>query len=307
MVSHPVVTWRGAGSDLIREGDAVTGRVVDAGHRDIRRAIVLSGIGATVILFSLVVVVSTLHPPLWATSSIGIADIVMIALTARSLHLAHRIELRATDEHRERRVLRASLDERSDREAHFRHLAFHDPLTGLPNRALFKDLLAAAHRRACEDGYPLVLMMIDIDRFKKLNDELGHRAGDAVLLVVAARIKECLRASDCAARLGGDEFAVIVDKVESHDEVIAVATRVQQSMENPIPILDSDEAQVTVSTGIVVMDEPRGDPLHVLHRADLAMYDAKRNNRGGFAIWTPEVANRLRVTPLVERRASVGE
>ncbi|HVF53373.1 MAG TPA: GGDEF domain-containing protein [Actinomycetota bacterium] len=267
----------------------------------------LSSVGATVIVVSLVVVVTTLRPPVWATVSIGIADIVMIALTARSLHIAHRIELRATDEHLERSVLRASLDERSDREAHFRHLAFHDPLTGLPNRALFKDLLASAHRRACEDGYPLALMMIDVDRFKKLNDELGHRAGDAVLLVVAARIKECLRTTDYAARLGGDEFAVIIDNVEDQEEVLAVATRVQQSMENPIPVLDSEEVQVTVSTGIVVMDEPRGDPLHVLHRADLAMYDAKRNNRGGFAMWTPEVAHRLRVTPLVERRVRVGE
>lgn len=282
-------------------GERVSRSPVGAGVIDIRRAIVLSSVGSIVIVLSWVAVVSALKPPLSMTIVTAIADLGMIVLTARSLHLALSIERRAHDIHKEGSALRASLVERRVREAHLRHLAFHDPLTGLPNRALFKELLLTAYGRACREGNPLALMMIDVDSFKGLNDALGHRGGDVVLRAVAERIRECLRTSDYAARLGGDEFAIILEDIESPGEAISIATRVAESMEGPVLVQDS-EVRVTVSTGIVVMDQPAGDPLHVLHRADLAMYQAKRSNKGGYALWTPDILDDAALS-LAERRA----
>lgn len=164
-------------------------------------------------------------------------------------------------------------------ERRLRQLATHDYLTGLPNRVLLYDRLDQALARFQRYGHPVSLLYLDLDRFKPVNDELGHHVGDAVLVEVAERIDAVVRDTDTAARIGGDEFAVLVEGIADLDLVCSVAERLVEVLGQPI-VVDGHEAVIGVSIGLVAVDEQCADIDALMARADAAMYRAKAAGRG---------------------------
>jgi diguanylate cyclase (GGDEF)-like protein len=171
----------------------------------------------------------------------------------------------------------SDITEQKRLESDLEHLAFHDTLTGLANRALFKDHLDQAIARSERTGNAFAVLFLDLDNFKTVNDSLGHSAGDQLLCSVAEGLSSCLRRSDTAARLGGDEFAVLVEDVESHDQVISLAERIMTVLRRPVmvgPQKMSTSASVGITFGIT---ESTSEQL--LRNADLAMYLAKSQGK----------------------------
>jgi len=164
-------------------------------------------------------------------------------------------------------------------ERRLRQLATHDYLTGLPNRVLLYDRLDQALARFQRYGHPVSLLYLDLDRFKPVNDELGHHVGDAVLVEVAERIDAVVRDTDTAARIGGDEFAVLVEGIADLDLVRSVAERLIEVLGQPV-LVDGHEAVIGVSIGLVAVDEACADIDALMARADAAMYRAKAAGRG---------------------------
>ena len=161
------------------------------------------------------------------------------------------------------------------------HRAFHDGLTGLPNRALFRERVGHALSRRSQAGTPLALLFIDLDDFKTVNDQLGHAAGDDLLMAVARRLVTCVRDEDTVARLGGDEFAVLLEQASSHEVAVRVAGRILESMLPPFP-LQGRQVQVGASVGVTVSAATEVDD--VLREADVAMYTAKAHGKGRFEL-----------------------
>ncbi len=169
------------------------------------------------------------------------------------------------------------------REGQLRHQAFHDPLTGLANRALFDDRLAHAVELHQRDGHALSVMLLDLDDFKCVNDTLGHPAGDELLVKVAERLRACLRSADTIARLGGDEFGVLLEAgPESPREV---AQRILAAFSQPFA-LAGGTVRVRSSIGLVA-DTPDLSAVDIMRDADIAMYVAKRNGKGSLALFSP--------------------
>jgi diguanylate cyclase (GGDEF)-like protein/PAS domain S-box-containing protein len=157
------------------------------------------------------------------------------------------------------------------------HLAFHDTLTGLANRALFRDRLNQATARNERSSKYVAIMFLDLDNFKTINDSLGHSAGDELLRCVADALTGCLRRSDTAARFGGDEFAVLIEDVDNHDEVMELANRIMTALRRPVSI-GAHRVSVTVSIGITFgINGSTSEQL--LRNADLAMYLAKAQGK----------------------------
>jgi diguanylate cyclase (GGDEF)-like protein len=157
----------------------------------------------------------------------------------------------------------------------------HDALTGLPNGALFRDRLEHAVARAQRTASPIAVMFCDLDRFKSVNDSLGHAAGDELLLAVGRRLGEAVRAADTAARVGGDEFAVLLEDLDDLDHPARVARRIVETLGRPLQI-GGRELRPGVSVGVAVGIE---DGAELVRRADLAMYRAKNERRGGVAVY----------------------
>src|SRR3954469_1282047 len=161
------------------------------------------------------------------------------------------------------------------------HQAMHDALTGLPNGALFRDRLEHAVPRAQRTASPIAVMFCDLDRFKSVNDSLGHAAGDELLLAVGRRLGEAVRAADTAARVGGDEFAVLLEDLDDLEHPARVARRIVETLARPLQI-GGRELRPGVSVGVAVGSE---DGAELVRRADLAMYRAKRERTGGVAVY----------------------
>ncbi|WEN40652.1 putative signaling protein [Thauera sp. GDN1] len=178
-------------------------------------------------------------------------------------------------------------------EERIRHLAHHDALTNLPNRTLLNDRLGVAMDRARRSGQPLALLFIDLDRFKYVNDTLGHPLGDRLLQAVAQRLHTVLREGDTLARLGGDEFVVLVEGLAGPEDAERVARKLLQAMQQPV-LLDGHELFIGGSIGISLFPQD-GDTIEALVRcADSAMYRAKDAGRNTFRFHTREQASRSR-------------
>lgn len=152
--------------------------------------------------------------------------------------------------------------------------ALHDPLTKLPNRLLLMDRARRALTRLPRSGGLIALLFVDLDRFKAINDNLGHAVGDDLLIAVSERLQQVLRDSDTVARLGGDEFVILAEDLESDTEALALAERVLNALEEPTSI-GSAEVSMQASVGISICHERHRDPEDLLHEADVAMYRAK--------------------------------
>ncbi|MBW7903267.1 MAG: EAL domain-containing protein [Rhodocyclaceae bacterium] len=205
---------------------------------------------------------------------------------------------------RVRRVIDATRAER-----HVRHLAYNDALTGLPNRMLFLDHLTQSIELAAGAGGQLAILFLDLDRFKYVNDTLGHEAGDQLLATMAQRLKGCVRADDCVARFGGDEFAVLLDALPNVGVAASVAQNICRTISAPL-IINGNEIVVTASVGISIYPADGRDVSTLLRHADTAMYRAKQSGAGVCyyeAAMEAALADRLKTENALRRALERGE
>ena len=174
------------------------------------------------------------------------------------------------------------------RQEHLQRVATQDPLTGVTNRAPFFRRAEHAIAGARRSGALIVLLFIDLDRFKDVNDRLGHAAGDEVLREVAGRLSACLREVDAIARHGGDEFIVLLDGIEKIDQISQVTTRMREGLAKPMNVAGRD-LRVTVSIGVAIYPRDGGDVSTLIRMADVAMYRSKELGRNTVQLYTPDM------------------
>jgi diguanylate cyclase (GGDEF)-like protein len=168
---------------------------------------------------------------------------------------------------------------------HFRYAAFHDALTGLPNRSLFTDHLRVALRRAHQnEKYLFCVLFLDLDRFKNINDSLGHPCGDELLILVARRLETCIRQTDMVARFGGDEFAILLDAIQDPSDALRIAEKVQQAISAPFK-LATHEVITTASIGVALSSTGYTEAEDIIRDADTAMYRAKDCGKARYEIF----------------------
>ncbi len=167
----------------------------------------------------------------------------------------------------------------------FRHLALHDPLTGLPNRAAFNEQLERDVIRAERHKTKLAVIMLDLDHFKAVNDTLGHAAGDMLLIGAGARMLSCLRADDFICRLGGDEFVIILHDIKTLEDIKVVCDKLLQSISEPYDF-DGKVAHVSPSMGIGIFPEDAHSEAELLAKADAAMYQTKLHGRANYSFYS---------------------
>jgi diguanylate cyclase (GGDEF)-like protein len=192
--------------------------------------------------------------------------------------------------------------ERKRSEVHLAHQALHDPLTGLPNRALFLDRLGVALDRSRRTSASVAVLFLDVDNFKEVNDSHGHAAGDRVLIGLADRLRAMLRPMDTVARFGGDEFTFLFEDLASEREVVLIAERISRTAGAPIR-LDSGDEVVTVSIGIAMVADPNMPRETVIREADAAMYRAKELGRSRYELF--DEATRARAMERLELEAAL--
>ncbi len=173
-------------------------------------------------------------------------------------------------------------------EEHRTHLALHDMLTGLPNRALLQERLGQAIEEAHSDAGTAALLLLDLDRFKIINDTRGHQTGDVLLREVAERLNAFLQPDEIAARIGGDEFALVLRGMKDADEISRRCAGLLRDISKPY-VINGVEQVVGASIGIALIPDDGDDADELLRLADLAMYDAKGRGRNGFCFFSPEL------------------
>lgn len=166
--------------------------------------------------------------------------------------------------------------------------AHHDALTGLPNRILFSDRLEQAAEKAKRQGSEFALFFIDLDRFKQINDSLGHEFGDKVLKVISKKLEGVVRREDSISRLGGDEFTILVEDIKNEIDVSTLAQKILSSLSEPI-IINEHTLYITTSIGVSIFPNDDTDPSNLLKYADAAMYKAKDEGRNNFQYYSQEM------------------
>lgn len=190
-------------------------------------------------------------------------------------HLEDLVNERTLELAKSNQLLQEEINRRQLAEEQYLHDAFHDGLTGLPNRALFLEHLERSLGHAHRNGeYLFAVLLLDLDRFKVINDSLGHALGDQLLIIIASRLENCTRPGDTVARLGGDEFAVLLDDIKHVDEARSIANQIHHQIAWPIH-LGAHEITITTSIGIVVDIKDYYEPAELMRDADTAMYQAK--------------------------------
>ncbi|MFW6192381.1 MAG: putative bifunctional diguanylate cyclase/phosphodiesterase, partial [Gemmatimonadota bacterium] len=202
------------------------------------------------------------------------------------------------------------IQERKRYERELEHQVLHDGLTGLPNRILFQDRLEHALERARRDDTEVAVLFLDVDRFKAVNDSLGHAAGDEVLRAVAGRLGDVLRGDDTVARLGGDEFAILLEHVRSSADIEAAAERISRAFEAPFRV-DGNEFSLTASVGAARSGTVEGRSEELVRLADAAMYRVKGPGSTRFHVYDPDrdrgVTERLQREAALERAVRGGQ
>ena len=175
--------------------------------------------------------------------------------------------------------------ERKRNEEQIKYMATHDALTGLPNRVMFSQMLNHAIQSAKRNKRKLAVLFTDLDRFKIINDTLGHEAGDLLLQTIAARFKQALRAMDVVARLGGDEFVILVEEVDNSGQLITVAQKILAAAMKPVSLM-GEECRVTASIGISMYPKDGQDEQTLMKTADKAMYFAKEEGKNNYQFYS---------------------
>ncbi|MES2352860.1 MAG: EAL domain-containing protein [Pseudomonadota bacterium] len=173
-------------------------------------------------------------------------------------------------------------------EERIRYLAYHDGLTGLPNRVRFSEILNHSLHLASRHNKKLAVLFIDLDRFKNINDTLGHEAGDILLQEAGKKLKDCLRKNDTVARLGGDEFVVLIEEVVDTNHVITVAQKVLAAMIKPFKLV-GQELRVTASVGVSMFPEDGVDEQTLMKNADIALYRAKEEGKNNYQLYSEKM------------------
>ncbi|MGC0890650.1 putative bifunctional diguanylate cyclase/phosphodiesterase [Pantoea agglomerans] len=191
-------------------------------------------------------------------------------------------------------------------EAQAQHLAFHDVLTGLPNRALVEDRLTQALALATRHDQRVALLLIDLDRFKTINDTHGHHAGDELIIAVAQRLSRIVRASDTVGRIGGDEFIVVMPDVDNIGQVHSLAQRIIDELSEPFTLFGSD-VWSGASIGLALAPKDGVDRLELMRKADIALYEAKSGGRGTYRQfeWAMDESVRTRQTIAADLRTAL--
>jgi diguanylate cyclase (GGDEF)-like protein/PAS domain S-box-containing protein len=180
------------------------------------------------------------------------------------------------------------ITERKRAEERIQYLATHDALTGLPNRTMFIQLLNQAIRYAQRNKRQLAVFFIDLDRFKIINDTMGHEAGDQLLQEIAKRFKQSLRAVDVVGRLGGDEFIMLIEEVAEWSQFALIAQKLLSSAMKPI-VLQGEECQITASIGISLYPKDGTDEQTLMKNADMAMYFAKEEGKNNYQFYSKDI------------------
>jgi diguanylate cyclase (GGDEF)-like protein/PAS domain S-box-containing protein len=217
---------------------------------------------------------------------------------------AHVTDLRADRQVRGIVFNARDVTERMQLEEELTRQAFHDTLTQLPNRALFRDRLEHALARSRRSAEPLAVLLVDLDGFKQINDSLGHDAGDQVLQEVAERFLASVRGADTVARFGGDEFAVLLEGATEH-EAIAAADRLLEHLGAPVTVADR-ELVLSASIGVVMRDGTTATGEDLIRHADIAMYAAKENGRARYEMFEDEMARELGALLGIEHELRLG-
>ena len=182
----------------------------------------------------------------------------------------------------------SDITERKLNEKRIHALAFYDELTGLPNRRLFNDRFEVAISTAHRNNQHTATLFLDLDRFKQINDSLGHKTGDELLKLTANRIQACIKEGDTVSRFGGDEFVVLLTEMNNPKDIVKVVERISKVLSEPYE-LESRELHVTSSIGVAIYPEDGTDPETLIKHADAAMYKAKDNGRNAFQLFSPEM------------------
>lgn len=206
--------------------------------------------------------------------------------------LEQRVAERTTDLARANQGLEAEIVERRLADQRVTHMANHDALTGLPNRTLLTDRVEQAIARAGRSGNKVALLFLDLDRFKNVNDSLGHGVGDQLLQAVASRLTACLRVEDTAARLGGDEFIISLPELADSAEPARVAARILAELAQPFDV-SGHRLPAEVSIGISVYPDDGDSVQTLLRNADTAMYHAKESGRGNYQFFSQQMNERV--------------
>jgi diguanylate cyclase len=227
-------------------------------------------------------------------------DVPIIVLTGRSDEV---LAVQAVHEGAQDYLIKGQVDarllsrsinyaiERKRAEVELAHQAMHDALTGLPNRALLYDRLGQALNRVGRHSAAVAVLFGDLDRFKLVNDSLGHGAGDTLLVAVAERLSNVLRSGDTAARFGGDEFVLLCEDVSGERQAITIAERIAAELDEPF-VIEGDEVFVRTSVGIALATEPGARPEALIRDADAAMYRAKERGGGTYEVFDDQMRER---------------
>jgi diguanylate cyclase (GGDEF)-like protein len=227
-------------------------------------------------------------------------DVPIIVLTGRSDEV---LAVQAVHEGAQDYLIKGQVDarllsrsinyaiERKRAEVELAHQAMHDALTALPNRALFYDRLGQALNRVGRHSTAAAVLFLDLDRFKLINDSLGHGAGDKLLVAVAERLSNVLRGGDTAARFGGDEFVILCEDVSGELQAIAIAERIAAELDAPFTV-GGDEVFMRTSVGIALATEPGARPEALIRDADAAMYRAKERGGGVYEVFDDQMRER---------------
>ncbi len=199
------------------------------------------------------------------------------------------------------RALIELIAELEDREATAKHQAMHDQLTGLANRALLEDRLDQALGRHRRDGTGAALLILDLDRFKQVNDTLGHAAGDELLRQVGERLQLLLRETDTLSRIGGDEFAIIQHVPRNKSDVRRLCDRIVAAIAEPF-VLTQGEGRVGVSIGAVMVSKTIAGAAEFIRHGDITMYQAKASGRNCYRIFSDELDSAVQRRGQIEQR-----
>ncbi|MDQ0189923.1 EAL domain-containing protein [Alicyclobacillus cycloheptanicus] len=193
--------------------------------------------------------------------------------------------------------------ERKQNEEYVEHLAFYDPLTDLPNRRLFTERLSQAVDHAKRSLQRLAVMYVDVDRFKQINDSLGHNYGDLFLIEIAQRLTQCVRDTDTVARMSGDEFTILLYPMNVIGDAIEVAQRIMRAFAEPV-MLEGNEFNITASIGIAVFPDDADHVSSLIRNADVAMYAAKSLGKNTYQVYTPAMNDKAFDTLILQSAMS---
>lgn len=226
-------------------------------------------------------------------NEIGMRERAQLDLEEGKAQLEHKVKERTKELSDTNKHLESVIDKKEEAERNLQHLAYHDELTGLPNKNLLVDRISQSIKISSRDNQQMAILFLDLDRFKTINDSLGHIIGDKLLQEVATRLHTTLRKHDTVSRNGGDEFVVVLEKLKSYNEAISVAKKVINSLTIPFDI-HAHKIHLGASVGISVYPTDGDTPLILLRNADTAMYRAKQAGGNQLQFYDPSMSNQLR-------------